>query len=163
MNTEALILDIKAKVDFNQLVLIGVDGRSGAGKSTLANELAVHLSNVTIIHLDDYNLYLGKENLEKVVSGVILPLKKLKSKKVLIVEGIFALNKTLINFYKYKIWVDILPEVGFKRGLARDINMNGINNTEKWLNYWLPKEEEYIRVEHPQNSADFIIDATIPK
>lgn len=73
------------------------------------------------------------------------------------------MNKTLINFYNYKIWVDILPEVGFKRGLARDISMNGINNTEKWLNYWLPKEEEHIRVEHPQNSADFIINATIPK
>ena len=162
MNTAALITDIKSGIHFNQLVLIGVDGRSGAGKSTLAGELAAQLPNATLVHLDDYNLYAGEESIKKVVNEVILPLKKLKPKKVVILEGIFALNKTLINFYDYKIWIDILPEIGFQRGLARDMSMNGINNADKWLNYWLPKEDEYISVEQPQHLADFTINATMP-
>lgn len=142
--------------------LIAIDGRSGSGKSVLADAIKEHISNISIVHLDTYDLYDGKLSIQRVIHEVLEPLKKADAeRRMVIVEGIFALTSELIPFYDYKIWVECPEKVGFARGLKRDMNLNGIDNSEKWINYWLPKEREYIENERPEKKADYVVDSTI--
>jgi len=76
-------------------------------------------------------------------------------------DGIFALNSDLESYYNYKIWVECPPRIGHKRGVARDAKLSGVDSSDRWLNYWMPKEEEYIKSEKPQKKADYIVDGTI--
>jgi hypothetical protein len=50
--------------------------------------------------------------------------------------------------------------MGFSRGVARDIARNGVDNTDKWKNVWMPMEEKYRNEQVPGKFADYIIDGT---
>lgn len=140
-------------------IWIGIDGRSGSGKSTISQIISEKLKNVTVVHLDKFDLY-ESENVSKVIDEVIQPLKSKKEKSIIILEGVFALNSKLVSFYNYKIWIEFPKDLGFERGLKRDINLNDIDNSNKWITYWLPKEDEYINKEKPYQKADYIIDGS---
>lgn len=156
MNLDFLVSEIEKVSSKNNLTLIGIDGRSGSGKSTLSKQIAGKLKGVSVVHLDEFDLYQGKESVQRVIKEVIEPLKNNKKKSIVILEGVFALVSDLKPFYDYKIWLECPASVGFDRGLKRDIAVTGFDNSEKWINYWLPKEEEYIQKEDPKSSADQI-------
>ena len=155
-----LIADkIKKLHEKNKIFLIAIDGRSGSGKSYVAKKLMEELPNSTLIQVDSFDMYEGKTNVQKFIDTILKPLRKdIEGDKIVILEGIFSLKSELISYYDFKIWVECPAEIGFKRGLKRDFELNGIDNSQKWINYWIPKEEEYIRKEEPQKKADYIID-----
>lgn len=138
-------------------VFIGIDGRSGSGKSTFAQEIKNRIVDSTIIHLDSFDLYKSKESFDRVVSEVF-DLKENINSKFIIVEGVFALSKAFRKYYSYSIWIELSEKEGFKKGLQRDISMNGIDNSDKWSKYWLPKERKYIIAEKPKRYSNYIID-----
>lgn len=105
-------------------------------------------------------MYEGNHSVQRVIHELLEPIREKGGDHVFIVEGVFALISELLPFYDYKIWVEYPEKMGFERGLQRDIKLNDIDNSEKWLNHWLPKEQEYINKEEPQKKADYIIDAT---
>lgn len=160
MNIQPIIDEISKKPNGAKTYLIAIDGRSGSGKSYLAKKLSEVIPNVTIISLDEFDLYEGDLNIQKVINEVIEPIKHEQGNKITLLEGIFSLNSKLESYYDLKIWVECTAETGYKRGLQRDKELNGIDNSDKWINYWLPKEEEYIQTEKPQKKADFIIDGS---
>jgi uridine kinase len=63
------------------------------------------------------------------------------------------MDKNLINYYDYKIWVDCPPEVGQERALARD----GETFKELWINKWIPETITYINEQRPDKKADTVI------
>ena len=160
MNIKPIIDEIRKNPKGEKTYLIAIDGRSGSGKSFLANKLKEVIPNVTIVSLDEFDLYEGEISIQKVINRVINPLKRDQGHNIVIIEGIFSLNSKLESHYDLKIWVDCPAQIGYKRGLQRDKDLNGIDNSEKWVNYWLPKEEKYIQTEKPQKRADYIIDGS---
>lgn len=179
MDLRLIIKNIKQKQRKNTTVLVGIDGRSGSGKSSLAEELNKRFADGQIIHLDVFGMYEGAISSKIVINELFLPLKNnrkatfkgyekgyeneffsIKPGGIIIVEGIFALNADLILYYDYKIWVECPATLGYERGAARDIKLSGIDNSERWLSYWMPKEEEYIKTQQPQHKADYIVDGT---
>lgn len=138
--------------------IVAIDGRSGSGKTTVASEIVSKVPNSMVIHTDEFDLYQGASSIDRLIKEVIIPQKTSQSSSnLLILEGIFSHDAKLQQYLNYKIWVDIDRDVGFKRGLARDIALNGHDNREKWLKYWLPLEDKYIAEQNPQTEADVVI------
>lgn len=162
MNFHNILSQIEVLKKQQKTVVIAIDGRSGAGKSTIANELKEHISKSQIISLDQYNLYSGSVAVEEFRRNVLEPLKYLNGEECAcyIIEGIFALSTQLRKYYDLKIWVECSVELGFKRGLERDIALNGFDNSEQWESYWLPLEQQYIQDQKPADVADIVLNST---
>ena|SRR3989344_2469844 len=158
MKLEKAIRKISEISKDKKTVFVAIDGRSGSGKTSVAKEIASKLNNVELIHLDAFDMYRGKSSSEAVINQIIESNLKKSERRTVILEGIFSLNNLLLPYYDYRIWVDCPREVGFERGLKRDIELNGIDNSEKWKTYWLPKEDKYIKDEQPEKKADVVID-----
>jgi uridine kinase len=161
-----------------KLVLVGVDGLGGAGKSTTTNYIKRNILNTTVIEADDFYISeLARLDWDRVLEQVINPFKKnssalyqrfdwntksleewhkVKPEGVVIVEGVYALHEKLRDAYDYKIWVETPHEIRLQRGLERD----GEKARDQWTKEWMPKEEEYKRVQKPHEAADIIIDGT---
>lgn len=84
----------------------------------------------------------------------------LKPECVVIIEGVYALDQTLREYYDLKVWIEIPADVGMERGVGRDIARDGLDNSEMWKDIWMPLEEKYRNEQKPNLSADFVFDGT---
>lgn len=157
--------------------LIAIDGRGGSGKSTLAEMLKKKLRDATMLHLDDINYPINEIDREKIQKQILEPLirNKLakyqiydyKNKKlgdwveinpggIVIIEGVSIFHNDLRSYFDFKIWVECPAEIGFKRGVVRELELTGKDTTKNWLRF-MPEEEKYIQAQKPQEQADFTI------
>jgi uridine kinase len=175
-----IIFEIGKQQIQKEVILVAIDGVGGSGKTTLAKLLQKAFSPSTIVQLDDfYSPILQAADLPRLKDQVILPLRDKKKAKyqvydwkseklsdwhtvspegVIIFEGVFALDKQICRYYDIRIWIEYPAELGFERGVARDIAGDGVDNSEKWKKIWMPLEKKYINEQHPMESADFILD-----
>ncbi|MDA1317212.1 MAG: AAA family ATPase [bacterium] len=175
-----LLQNIKAIKPKHKTILIGIDGVGGAGKTTLSAYLHDNLSNSTIVQLDDFYLpKLGRPDRERILKEVFIPLENdmiatyqvynwvsdsldrsisINPGGVVIIEGVYALHPDFVPYYDYKILIHCSPEVGFTRGVDRDKKRDGVDNSDKWKNIWMPNEKEYIDAQNPQQYADYILE-----
>ena len=162
--------------------MIGIDGAGGAGKTSLAEYLRKKLKNSVIVQLDDfYSPALQKVNVQRLKEQVLAPLHNqrearyqvydwkaerlsdwhiLKPDGVVIIEGVYALDQTLQEYYDLKVWIEIPADVGMERGVGRGIARDGVDNSEMWKDIWMPLEEKYRNEQKPNLSADFVFDGT---
>jgi uridine kinase len=174
-----LLEKIKAVRRKHKTLLIGVDGVGGAGKTTLSQQLKENFPETTIVQLDDfYSPKLGRADRERVLEEVFLPLEKDSPAQykvfdwktntmkeadpvhpggIVVVEGVSALHTDFSDKYGFRIWIDCPPDVGFKRGVERDKIRDGVDNTDQWLNIWMPQEKEYVESQNPRQRADYIL------
>jgi uridine kinase len=177
-----LILEINNLSRNKEVVLIAIDGLGGAGKTSLAELLRKAVMNCDIVQLDDfYSPALQAADLLRLKKQVIIPLfnqqaagyqiyewqtesfsdwHELKPEGIFIFEGVYALDQTIRDYFDLKIWIETPADMGFSRGVARDIARNGVDNTDKWKNVWMPMEEKYRNEQVPGKFADYIIDGT---
>lgn len=178
MKIDSVIEKIKScqrKEGINTRV-IAIDGPGGSGKTALAERISKILRS-QVIHTDDFFDPIARNNWwKRLISEVLLPINKNKKGKYqrydwdmkalaewhevepadfLIIEGVQASRKDLRDFSVFHIWVETPRDVRLKRGLERD----GENARAEW-GIWMSQEDEYIRDEHPEVSADLIIDGT---
>lgn len=92
-------------------------------------------------------------NLKYIVGKKIVEGKTIKPEGIILVEGICSMEKALIDFYDYKIWVDCLPEIGLNRALTRD----KFKFKDLWINKWIPETIKYIEEQKPHQRADVVI------
>jgi Ni2+-binding GTPase involved in maturation of urease and hydrogenase len=159
--------------------IIAIDGPAGAGKTTLAHEIYLALASkmtVGVIHLDD--LYDGWENaLGADLTKVLLYLsdqhkqqkparinkynwttssfedsKEAPPSKLLILEGVGSGDMAIQDDLAALIWIDIDPEIGVKRVIARD----GAQVADE-MRKWLGTQEEYFSQHSTREKADFIL------
>lgn len=150
----------------SKTLFVAIDGRGGSGKSTLAEKLANRLVDVTIVHLDDFAYPMQGADRQRLLDDVILPLKNnvqanyqrfdMKEGKfaewhqivpggTVIIEGVLTLHEMLYGYYDFKIWIECSDELGFKRGVARDIGRDGVDNSKQWKEVWMPEEKKRLR------------------
>lgn len=164
--------------------LVGVSGFGGSGKSTLCRGLAEVLPGVCIVGMDDFWLHsadvrsadwpaFDRDRIEAQVLNPALagqPVRyqrydwkqqtlgdwvEVPDSQFLIVEGISALHPNLLPYYDFKIWVDCTLETAKERGLARGYGW-GIDETQVWLERWMPNDADYFAKYRPDLQADFI-------
>jgi uridine kinase len=177
---KTLISEIKKLSRKKGVVLIAIDGLGGSGKTTLAELLKTGLENSVMIQLDDfYSTALHAADLLRLKEQVLLPLHNhqeakyriyewktnsysdwhiLKPEGIFIIEGVYALDKNIRDYYDVKVWIDYPADLGLERGIKRDITRDGVDNTDTWKNIWLPLEAKYKTEQEPDKSADYIIE-----
>ena len=73
---------------------------------------------------------------------------------VVLVEGVYALMPSLIDFYRFKVWIDCPRELRMARGLDRD----GPEALSQWRDQWMPAEDRYASTQRPMDHADVVLD-----
>lgn len=166
-------------------VTVAIDGNSGSGKSTLAEALnSVYDCNV--FHMDDFFLRPeqrtdgrmqqvgGNVDYERFKAEVLDKLKKgadfeyqiydcsvskltdyvkVVPKKLNIVEGVYSMHPTLRDAYDLKIFLRIDAEAQKKRILLR----GGEYMLKRFLNEWIPLENEYFSKMNISERCDLVI------
>ena len=159
--------------------IIAIDGPAGAGKTTLAHEIYLALApkmSVGVIHMDD--LYDGWENaLGADLTKVLLYLsdqhkqqnparinkynwttysfedsEETPPSELLILEGVGSGDMAIQDDLAALIWIDIDPEIGVKRVIARD----GAQVAHE-MRKWLGTQQEYFSQHSTREKADFIL------
>jgi len=76
---------------------------------------------------------------------------KVKSDAILILEGIFLFRDELVNYFDYKIWLDIDFDTMLKRGIARD----GIE--ESYRKRYIPGQKLHLKDVNPIRLANYVV------
>lgn len=160
----------------NRTLIITVDGCAGAGKTTLASQIENNFEDVVAIHMDDlyrgWLLTLGpsltrelKSIMEQLDEGGVVTYKKFDwyknslgeevtftAPKILILEGVGAGQLSISKYVDIKVWMDLSPQEGLARVLARD----GLG-IKKEMERFLQEQEAHFTAEQTQERSDFQI------
>ena len=169
---------IRSLLENQPLVLVGIDGFGGAGKSAVARHIKENIPNTIVIEMDDFYVpELVRADWDRLYEQVIEALKNgspasyqrfdwdtkklaewhtIEPKGVIVIEGVYVLHEKIRNAYDYKIWVEAPHELRLQRGLERD----GEEARGRWVDEWMPKEEEYKESQRPHEFADIIVDGS---
>jgi uridine kinase len=168
---------------------ICIDGRGGSGKTSFADFLACHLTGFTVIHGDDYfepnddQIAWGDFNEPRFEADVLskiragqrrIPLRPfdypngcvgdevaITVERGLIVERWFGFTLNIPR--DISIWVETPQDICLARGLARDGSIAlGDRAQRTWEEVWQPRENRYIEAYAPADSADIVVDGTVP-
>ena len=154
---------------------IGIDGLGASGKTELAKKLAKKLGNANIIHTDDFYKP-SDQRTSGLVAQIVSPDfdwdrmerevfispqpplidKRGNKREILIVVGVYALQKRFRKYYDYTIWVDAPRDARIKRMIKRE----GEAVAREWQEKWLPREERYLEIERPFEAASTIFENT---
>ena len=141
---------------------------------------------VTVLHMDDFFLQPacrtperlatpgGNVDHERFLADVLLPLSRgrdftyqpfscktqtlqdatrVHPAPIVLVEGAYASHPNLRWFYDLRFFLSVSPEVQFSRIIAR----NGEDAAETFRTRWIPLEEAYIAVHHPEEGSVCLI------
>lgn len=166
-------------------VIVGIDGPGAAGKSVLAKWLRDALEDAAIVEVDDFYRparEVGAQgavcDLERLRREVLDPARggrptryqrydwredrlagwiDLAAHRHVIVEGVYALERSLRPLVDLGVFVDTPPALRLARGLARD----GAASETQWL-AWMAAWDAYVAAQRPDLAADVVIDGTRP-
>jgi uridine kinase len=80
---------------------------------------------------------------------------------VLIVDSVFAFRPEYNEFWDYRIWLEVAPDLALRRGIARDAEMEGAQEAATvHRDRYYAAEVIYIAEVGPRALADLIIDNT---
>jgi len=184
-NCDDLFCKLDTLLNTNSTVNVAIEGKSGSGKSTLASLLG-EMYNCNLFHMDyfflrpelkteermkevggnvDY-IRFNKEVIKHIKSGLdfqyqvydckqmsLTEFIKIKPKKLNIIEGVYSMHPTLIDNYDLKVFLDIDEETQRARILER----NGPFMYEKFINEWIPKENQYFNEMKIREKCDIVI------
>ena len=161
----------------SQTVVIAIDGVAGSGKTTLAERLKSDLVSCQVVHMDDlyngWNDPLSSELTERVISQILSPIKNQQPTKYerynwyietfdlitsipqsdfLILEGVGSGQREFRKFISKLIWVELDPDAGFDRVIARD----GEGVRLAMLNF-LVNQSNHFASNLTRNAADYAI------
>ncbi|MCA9347942.1 hypothetical protein KC867_00870 [Candidatus Saccharibacteria bacterium] len=167
--------------------LIAIDGRGGAGKTTLTEYIAKLLPEFTILNGDEYfepaknTIAFGAFNEERFEREVLEKLRNneatftyhpydwhkkphLQDKELNITRGIIIERSSSFAFkldYDLKIWVETPAKLALQRGQERD-EMPLEQGYRSWKEVWQPQEDAHFEKYRPLETADIVIDGTMP-
>lgn len=150
---------------------VAIDGMSASGKSTLGECLKI-VYDANLFHMDDYFLPFEKKTPQRLAepggnvdyerfaaeiacrgcgeafeyrpysckTGALAPAVKVEPNPVFIVEGAYSLHPSIRDGYDVKAFFEIDPE----KQSARILERNGPEMHRRFMEQWIPMENEYI-------------------
>lgn len=190
-NKEILLIieEINKLLISDEPVIISIDGKSASGKTFLAESINKNFDS-NVFHMDDFFLtpelrtperlneiggnvdYIrfDKEIIQNIVTQKDFNYNiyncmtnssnnssLIKAKKLNIIEGAYSMHPSLINNYNFKIFVDIDNEEQIKRILKR----NGVKMLQRFIDEWIPKENQYFDKMNIKEKCDLVINDTL--
>ena len=179
-----LYIDLLKKIEDEQITLIRIDGMAGSGKSTLANLISEYF-DYQIIHVDDFFLQKhqrtkdrfneigGNLDYERFIEEVVDPInqqkdftyqifdcscmelndsKSISINKGIVIEGSYSLHPKF-NLNSFNIFLEIKEDTQSNRIYKR----NGEFLYNKFINEWIPKENNYFKYFNIKDKANMII------
>lgn len=179
------LIQEKHKTVVDKKIVIAIDGRAGAGKSTLAQILS-DILDAPIIQMDDFflppvlrtssrlNESGGNVHYERFCEEVVPFLKEnvpfsyrcfdcrimdYNGKKEIvkspwcIVEGSYSMHPSFGTYMDYAIFCDVSSEEQFVRIRLR----NGDKMLQRFVDTWIPMEEQYFETEQIRERCDSIL------
>lgn len=176
---------IDALMRFHDAVNVAIDGNAGAGKTTLST-LISNIYDCNIFHMDHFFLRpeLRTEERLKEVGGnvdyvrfkqeVIEGLKSgrkfvyqvynckkmsldeyisVEPKSINIIEGVYSMHPTLVDSYDLKVFL----EIDEKEQAERILKRNGAAMQRRFLEEWIPLENEYFNKLEIKEQSDLVI------
>lgn len=184
---ETVIEDIQTLIKTKDSICIAIDGRCASGKTTLSRQLHQSVGGICM-HMDDYFLrpeqrtserYAepgGNVDHERFLEEVLMPwihkkdieyqpfdcqsMSLTKSitvsyRPILIVEGSYSMRPELNKYYDYRIFMTVNKEKQTER-----IQKRNPDKIEKFLNTWIPYEENYFAYYHIEKQCDVVINTS---
>ena len=181
----ALFQAIDRLLEEHEFVRIAIDGRCASGKSTLG-ALLQRVYGATLFHMDDYFLPFERKTAERLsepggnvdyerfydeIAGLpkgtdlfwrafdcseqaLGEVIHTKPNRLTVVEGSYALHPVLRGAYDLKVFLDI--DAG--RQSARILERNGAEMHRRFVNEWIPLENEYFDGLGIRSIADIAFD-----
>lgn len=183
-----LYLAIDEARERKQTLVLAIDGRCGSGKSTLAQELA-QVYACQVIAMDDFFLPIplrtkarmeepgGNVHYERFDQQVIAGLRqgegfsygvfecgnvmqithenRIEPGGLLVVEGSYSLHPKFGQYADISVFMDIDPRLQTRRILAR----NGEEMLQRFVDTWIPMEEDYFQRTGTKEKCDFVYKA----
>lgn len=81
--------------------------------------------------------------------------RRIPVKSLYIVEGVYSMHPTLLEFYDLTIYLSVKHEVQLKRLRKRNPKQFNL-----FINKWIPLEEKYFKERNLKNLSDFVIETT---
>lgn len=165
-------------------IVIAIDGMAASGKSTFA-QILKNRFDARIIHADDFFLPIEKRTNERVnTPGGNIDYEKMKKEvidkinqdikyfkydcntnsfhelvdikktQITVVEGSYSLHPYFGKYYDFSVFMEIDSQLQMKRIL----NRNGETLLNKFLNEWIPMENEYFKNFKIKENASYIIE-----
>lgn len=172
---ENIIKKLLSLSSAKETVFVAIDGMPGGGKSTLVKHIQAKIPNIKLIRMDDFysssqqNIDYGRVKKDilgplkegetarfKIYdwnSNIMIGAKPISPSGIILVEGIYSMEKDLIDAYDFKIWVDCPANIGLERGVSRDKGQN----EKLWIEKWMPATVAYIEEQKPYKLADVVI------
>lgn len=166
-------------------MIIAIEGKSASGKTTLALKLS-KFYDCNLFRMDDFflrpcqrtrqrrNKPGGNVDYERFYEEVMVPLNRdsefkykpfsckndtflnevhVKPKKINIIEGVYSMHPMLQISYNFSVFLEIDEELQKERIRERD----GEDKFLKYINIWIPMENEYFNSFDIKKSCDMII------
>ena len=176
INYQELLNNLR-KIEATSPRVFAIDGVAGSGKTTLASQLQLDLPGSQVVHMDD--LYSGwkdplsQDLIKRVCDEILNPFLKgheviyrkfnwhqgvfdetirIAPTQTLLLEGVGAGQSAFRKTLSRIIWVEIDPESGFKRVIARD----GEKVKTEMLNF-LKDQNKHFSAELTDKAADYTI------
>ena len=176
INYQELLSNLR-KTEATSPRVFAIDGVAGSGKTTLASQLQLDLPGSQVVHMDD--LYSGwkdplsQDLIRRVCDEILNPFLKgheviyrkfnwhqgvfdetirIAPTQTLLLEGVGAGQSAFRKTLSRIIWVEIDPESGFKRVIARD----GEKVKTEMLNF-LKDQNKHFSAELTDKAADYTI------
>ena len=165
--------------------ILAIDGRCASGKSTLGERLSREW-DADLFHMDDFYLQPhqrteewlsepgGNVDRERFLEEVLLPLSRgeavsyrrfdcgtfafeplrlIRPGAIAVVEGSYSCHPELREFYDMRVFLDIDPKTQRERILQR----NGPEVLQRFIDRWIPLEENYFSGCAVRDCCDWII------
>lgn len=165
--------------------VIAIDGRCASGKTTLAERLS-EITGAGVIHMDDFFLPQelrtrerlaeagGNVDYDRFAAEVLPYLKKteplvyrrfdcsrmelgencvIPAGKLRIVEGAYSCHPRFGGYMTLRVFGEVEPEEQCRRIRER----NGEERLARFLNEWIPMEENYFKAFRIREEADLIV------
>ena len=180
-----LLETIDRRLNNGQKTLLAIDGRCASGKTTLAALLS-KIYGCPVIHIDDFFLPVQRKTAERLAEpggnldrerfyeevivpylagreliygqfscekGCIAEQVKIPQQPVIIVEGSYCLHPLMQNAYDIRVFSTCSPDLQSQRILQR----NGEKLHQRFLNEWIPMEEQYFSSFQIPQLCDFVL------